>query len=736
MWLTPAGDEMVPDDWDAGIRSGDRRLPQRPGDPRPRRPGRADHRPELHPVLQRPRRQCRLHAAARGVLGAVGDGRRHRRRRGRRRTREGRPDHRRDRQGARRPPGVHQSGRRAGSLRRRIARVARRRPDGECHRRRDRRAADADPEIDVPAADPARSSTSPRRPPSPTTSTISGADWMYLSPILKAEARLGPRLRRHRPLVGRPGPRWPRGARRRRPRPPASSGSGCSSTSCPTTSGWPRRWRACGGATCSPTAVRPRYAEAFDVDWEFGGGKVRIPVLGDEPEPELHVVDGELLLPRPPLPAGARVRPTTDASPAEVHARQHYELINWRRADAELNYRRFFAVNTLAGIRVEVPVGVRRVARRDRALDPATALADGLRVDHPDGLADPGGYLDALAAATGGAYVLVEKILEGDEQLPPSWATAGTTGYDALADIDRILVDPSGQVGPRSPSTPACAAPPGRCRGRRLIHDTKREIADGILRSEVLRSTATSRRPAVSAPGRRRSAEDAVAELLACFPVYRSYLPLGIEHLHDGGALGQAAPAPGAVDTVDAVVAVLADAAHPAARPVPADVGHGHGQGRRGHRVLPVQPARLAHRGGRRPRRVLDRRRRVPPPPAVAPGQLPDVDDHAVDPRHQARRGRPRPHQRARRDPRRVGADARRRSATRPRSATARSSSFCGRRSSVRGRRRANGCTRTPRRRRARRGPRPRWIDPDEDFERRMHDARRQRLRRPCGRRD
>ncbi len=84
-------------------------------------------------------------------------------------------------------------------------------------------------------------------------------------------------------------------------------------------------------------------------------------------------------------------------TPRDVHARQNYELVGWRRADNELNYRRFFAVNTLAGIRVEVP----------RVFDEAHAevvrwfrdgLADGLRIDHPDGLADPAGLPPATQA--------------------------------------------------------------------------------------------------------------------------------------------------------------------------------------------------------------------------------------------------------------------------------------------------------------------------------------------------
>jgi (1->4)-alpha-D-glucan 1-alpha-D-glucosylmutase len=307
-----------------------------------------------------------------------------------------------------------------------------------------------------------------------------------------------------------------------------------------------------------------RYAEAFDVDWEFGDGKIRIPVLGDENQPELIVADGELRYQdhRFPLAPGSA---DDGASPAEVHARQHYELINWRRADAESNYRRFFAVPTLAGIRVEIPwvfdeshVEIVRWIR--------DGIADGLRVDHPDGLADPGGYLDALAAATGGTYVLVEKILEGDEQLPTSWAAAGTTGYDALADIDRVLVDPSGRQALNALDT--------RLRGdaaavswAQLIHDTKREIADGILRAEVLRlerDVGRSVPTLVADDGSEMSpVADAIAELLACFPVYRSYLPLGLEHLHDAVHLAKV-HRPELSATIDALIGVLADAGHPA----------------------------------------------------------------------------------------------------------------------------------------------------------------------------
>ncbi len=316
-----------------------------------------------------------------------------------------------------------------------------------------------------------------------------------------------------------------------------------------------------------------RFAEAFDVDWEFGGGKLRLPVLGDASDDtgeqgeldKLTITKGELRYydNRFPIAPG-----TADdgATPVEVHARQNYELMNWRRADAELNYRRFFAVNTLAGIRVETP-WVFDESHVEIVRWISEGLADGLRVDHPDGLADPAGYLDDLATATGGTYVLVEKILEGEERLPSSWATAGTTGYDALADIDRVMVDPDGRA--------ALDALDSKLRDQSevvswtdLIHGTKRGIADGILCSEVLRierdlGRAVDEVTAAEGSEISRTA-DALAELLACFPVYRSYLPLGLEHLHEASDLAKR-HRPELAEEIDSLLVVLSDAEHPAA---------------------------------------------------------------------------------------------------------------------------------------------------------------------------
>ena len=149
-----------------------------------------------------------------------------------------------------------------------------------------------------------------------------------------------------------------------------------------------------GGGTCSPTAGTRRTPRRSTSTGTAGGGRVRIPVVGDDdrspdggPIATSRVVDGELRYHdhRFPLAPGSA---DDGADPATVHDRQHYELVNWRVADDGLNYRRFFAVNTLAAIRVEDPdVFAQSHVEIRRWFD--EGLVDGLRVDHPDGLRDP-----------------------------------------------------------------------------------------------------------------------------------------------------------------------------------------------------------------------------------------------------------------------------------------------------------------------------------------------------------
>ena len=298
------------------------------------------------------------------------------------------------------------------------------------------------------------------------------------------------------------------------------------------------------------------HADAFDVDWDFGGGRVRVPVLGsgdDLPKLELVQVDGEWELHyydnRFPVAPGTA---QAGDDPVAVHDRQHYELVDWRRADSELNYRRFFAINTLAGLRTEDPAVFDATHELVVRLVESGAV-DALRIDHPDGLADPKGYLDRLAGATGGRWTVVEKILEPGEQLPGSWAAAGTTGYDALAEVDEVLVDPAGEAALTALDTELAGGPVDYAQ---LVHDCKREVTDGILGSEVARlARIVGELPGVSPA----ELTEGLAELLASFPVYRSYLPDGREHL-DGTVRAVRERRPDLAAAVDALHPLLGTA--------------------------------------------------------------------------------------------------------------------------------------------------------------------------------
>jgi (1->4)-alpha-D-glucan 1-alpha-D-glucosylmutase len=190
------------------------------------------------------------------------------------------------------------------------------------------------------------------------------------------------------------------------------------------------------------------YASWFDIDWEAGAGRVVLPVLGGPLEEAL--TGEELAMDRVGGEEVVRyhehvfplARGTSGMPLGELLEAQHYRLTSWRDV-ADLNYRRFFDVTSLVAVRVEDEQVLGATHARILEMVRAGAV-DGLRVDHPDGLADPEGYLERLRAATDGAWVVVEKILEGDEQLPADWSCAGTTGYDSLLRVGGLFVDPDG----------------------------------------------------------------------------------------------------------------------------------------------------------------------------------------------------------------------------------------------------------------------------------------------------
>ena len=248
------------------------------------------------------------------------------------------------------------------------------------------------------------------------------------------------------------------------------------------------------------------------------------------------------------------LRPGTARLPLrDLLEAQHYRLTWWRDAATELNWRRFFDIATLIGVRVEDPavfdatheVIVRLVAE---------GLVDGLRVDHPDGLADPRGYLRRLAdgdrrrLGRGG-----EDPRAAARRCRPTGPCAGTTGYDALRVVDGLFLDPAAGDALGAEYTRFCRMSGDDCPARRFADvaaEAKREIADGAA---ARRGAAAGRLLRGVCPAPETPAEDAHAvltEVLAAFPVYRAYVHPGEPPPRRVGAAMEArgwrAPAPAA----------------------------------------------------------------------------------------------------------------------------------------------------------------------------------------------
>jgi len=271
-----------------------------------------------------------------------------------------------------------------------------------------------------------------------------------------------------------------------------------------------------------------RYASFFDIDWS--SGPLLIPVLDAESEADEPAELDRLVVVRdergnPGLRYYEHLFPVAygsadSGSAREVYDRQRYRLVAWRRGHAELNYRRFFDVWTLAALRVEDPAVFeathREILRWFGGNDGDVFV--GLRVDHPDGLTDPGGYLRSLRSAVGpDRWLLVEKIVTVGESLPASWPVDGTTGYEALREVCGVFVDPAGA----GLLTQFAAEHTGQRLAAHVIERRcRRLVADTILASEIRRAAAL-----LTAEFERSKAIDAVAELLSSFPTYRSYLP-------------------------------------------------------------------------------------------------------------------------------------------------------------------------------------------------------------------
>ena len=165
-----------------------------------------------------------------------------------------------------------------------------------------------------------------------------------------------------------------------------------------------------------------------------------LPLLGSDDDAADLTVDDDLLrlgdLALPIAPG------TGEGTGPEVHDRQHYRLVGWR--SGVVGYRRFFSITSLAGLRQE-DRSVFDASHAEVARWFSEGIVDGVRIDHPDGMSDPAGYLAWLRELLGpDAWIVIEKILAVDEALEPTLPVAGTTGYDALREVGGVFVDPSG----------------------------------------------------------------------------------------------------------------------------------------------------------------------------------------------------------------------------------------------------------------------------------------------------
>ncbi|MDY6824487.1 MAG: malto-oligosyltrehalose synthase [Thermodesulfobacteriota bacterium] len=299
-----------------------------------------------------------------------------------------------------------------------------------------------------------------------------------------------------------------------------------------------------------------KYAGFFDIDWDPPekriAGKIVLPVLEDHYGRVLEagkfsvaITDTrqwvckyhDLIFPLSPdsitssSVSPARLNEDPDALDTVLQS-QHYRLTYWRAASRDLNYRRFFAINSLAAVRAEDIT----VFKKTHALVLdwlGCGLVDGVRIDHPDGLKDPEGYLKRLGKAAPDAWIVVEKILHPGEELPASWPVSGTTGYDFLNQAAGLFIDSANEsrfsaiYEEFTGSTTAY---------KDLIHACRHLVMEKLLGSDICRLTELL----VNICEKHRCFRDhtrsqltaAVKELLACMPVYRTYVRKNVTASH------------------------------------------------------------------------------------------------------------------------------------------------------------------------------------------------------------
>ncbi|WP_081629189.1 malto-oligosyltrehalose synthase [Methylopila sp. M107] len=309
-----------------------------------------------------------------------------------------------------------------------------------------------------------------------------------------------------------------------------------------------------------------RFGHFFDIDWEPAdpalAGKVLLPTLGMTYGEALR--SGELKITREAKRGGLALRyadhlfplrpqdryeieeagldaydASTDEGRARLHTlleKQNWRLAYWMVAGDEINWRRFFDVNELAGLRIADPAVFEATHEKLLSLY-AEGLIDGFRVDHVDGLMDPGGYsrrlrehLDARQSERPGdlakqrAYLVIEKILGPGEHLADDWGVDGASGYDFMDDVSALLHDPSGE----KPLGALWEKISGRTSDFHVEEEAaRREILDRSFSAQLDQAAEALHRVArldfETRDTSRAAIRRALVELLAHFPAYRTY---------------------------------------------------------------------------------------------------------------------------------------------------------------------------------------------------------------------
>lgn len=245
-----------------------------------------------------------------------------------------------------------------------------------------------------------------------------------------------------------------------------------------------------------------KYAPYFDIDWKFGEGQIVLPALEEPFEEAVKYLKEE--------PGIIRYKKTF--FPTNGKKKQYYRLCYWK--EAKVNYRRFFDLNDYICMKVDNSE-VFGAMHKTVFEWISEGLVDGLRVDHIDGLWDPYQYLKNLSQKC--PYIVVEKILTGNERLRPEWPVQGTVGYDFLNQLNGLFIDQKNQekiLGIYQAFTG----------NKELSKDIKYDCKKLVLNTSFLSDVQQLA---------RFIDKDVLVEVIACFPVYRSYIREGKIHEED-----------------------------------------------------------------------------------------------------------------------------------------------------------------------------------------------------------